>query len=71
MHGQWRRVTPHDLRATCKSLLTELRIDYETRQRYLDHALGSAMDRVYYKADLLDHKADAARRLLAYIKRLV
>lgn len=69
-HGQWRRVTPHDLRATCKSLLSELRIDYETRQRYLDHALDSQMDRVYDKADLLDHKADAARRLLAYLKRL-
>lgn len=67
---QWRRVTPHDLRATCKSLLSELRIDYETRQRYLDHALDSQMDRVYDKADLLDHKADAARRLLAYLRRL-
>ena len=69
-HGQWRRVTPHDLRSTCKSLLTELRIDYETRQRYLDHALDSAMDRVYDKSDLLDQKADASRRLLAYLKRL-
>jgi integrase len=67
---QWRRVTPHDLRATCKSLLSELRIDYEVRQRYLDHASDSAMDRVYDKSELLDQKADAARRLLAYLKRL-
>ena len=69
-HGQWRRVTPHDLRATCKSLLTELRVDYETRQRYLDHALDSAMDRIYDKSDLLSQKADAARRLLAHLSRL-
>lgn len=37
--GKWRRITPHDLRSTCKSWLSELRVDYETRQRYLDHAL--------------------------------
>lgn len=68
--GGWRRVTPHDLRATCKTILSELRVDYEVRQQYLDHAADSQMDRVYDKAELLDHKADAARRLLAYLMRL-
>lgn len=66
----WRRVTPHDLRATCKSLLAELRIDYEVRQRYLDHAKEAAMDRVYDKSELMDFKAEAARRLLAHLNRL-
>ena len=66
----WRRVTPHDLRANCKSLLAELRVDYEVRQRYLDHAKEAAMDRVYDKSELTEFKAEAARRLLAYLNRL-
>ena len=55
----WRRITPHDLRATCKSWLSALRVDYETRQRYLDHAL-EGMDAIYDKADLIDHRRAAA-----------
>lgn len=69
-HGQWRRVTPHDLRATCKSCLAELRVDYEVRQRYLDHQTGTTMDAIYDKSNLFDQKADAARRLLAHLNRL-
>lgn len=59
----WRRVTPHDLRSTCKSWLSELRVDYEIRQRYLDHALGG-MDAVYDKADYLKHIREAAEQWL-------
>jgi integrase len=66
----WRRVTPHDFRAMCKTYLTELRIDYEIRQEYLDHAKATVVDRIYDKADLLEGKADAAKRLMAYLKRL-
>lgn len=68
--GGWRRVTPHDFRAMCKTYLAELRIDYEIRQEYVDHAKGTVMDRIYDKAGFLDGKADAARRLLAYMNRL-
>lgn len=68
--GGWRRVTPHDLRATCKTVLSELRVDYEVRQQYLDHAADGQMDRVYDKSELMEQKADAARRLLAYLNRL-
>lgn len=60
----WRRVTPHDLRATCKSWLSSMRIDYETRQRYLDHALDG-MDAIYDKADYLEHRREAAEKWLA------
>lgn len=63
----WRRITPHDLRSTCKSWLSELRVDYETRQRYLDHAL-EGMDAIYDKADFVDHRRSAANQWLAFLK---
>lgn len=62
----WRRVTPHDLRSTCKSWLSELRIDYETRQRYLDHAL-EGMDAVYDKSDYIRHRRAAAERWFGFL----
>jgi integrase len=64
--GAWRRITPHDLRSTCKSWLSELRIDHETRQRYLDHAL-EGMDAIYDRADYLDHRRAAADTWLAFL----
>lgn len=64
--GAWRRITPHDLRSTCKSWLSELRVDYETRQRYLDHAL-EGMDAIYDRADYLDHRRTAADTWLAFL----
>lgn len=62
----WRRITPHDLRSTCKSWLSELRIDYETRQRYVDHAL-EGMDAVYDKADFIGHRRAAADKWLGFL----
>ena len=62
--GTWRRITPHDLRSTCKSWLAELRVDYETRQRYLDHAL-EGMDAIYDKSDFVTHRLAAANKWLA------
>lgn len=62
----WRRITPHDLRSTCKSWLSELRVDYETRQRYLDHAL-EGMDAVYDKADYMHERLIAAERWLEFL----
>lgn len=67
--GKWRRITPHDLRSTCKSWLSELRVDYETRQRYLDHAL-EGMDAIYDKSDFVDHRLVAANRWLAFLNDL-
>lgn len=64
--GDWQRVTPHDLRSTCKSWLSALRVDYETRQRYLDHAL-EGMDAIYDKADYLEHRRAAAGLWLAFL----
>lgn len=67
--GKWRRTTPHDLRSTCKSWLSELRVDYETRQRYLDHAL-EGMDAIYDKADFVEHRLAAANKWLAFLNDL-
>ena len=64
--GGWRRITPHDTRSTCKSWLSELRIDYETRQRYLDHAL-TGMDAIYDKSEQLEHLRKAANTWLAFL----
>ncbi len=64
--SDWRRITPHDLRSTCKSWLSELRIDYETRQRYVDHAL-EGMDAVYDKSDYIGHRRAAAEKWLAFL----
>lgn len=63
---KWRRVTPHDLRSTCKSWLTALKIDYETRQRYLDHSLGG-MDGIYDKEELLADRLGAANKWLSLL----
>lgn len=68
--GTWRRITPHDLRATCKSWLSELRVDYETRQRYLDHSLDSTVDQIYDKADYREHRLAAANKWLAFLNDL-
>lgn len=66
-HGSaWRRITPHDTRSTCKSWLSALRVDYETRQRYLDHAL-EGMDAIYDRADYLEHRRGAAELWLAFL----
>lgn len=64
--GAWRRVTPHDLRSTCKSWLKELRVDYETRQRYMDHALGG-MDAIYDKSEFVQPYREAAEKWLAFL----
>lgn len=64
--GAWRRITPHDTRSTCKSWLSELRIDYETRQRYLDHAL-TGMDAIYDKSEQLEYLRKAANTWLAFL----
>ncbi len=64
--GAWRRITPHDLRSTCKSWLSELQVDYETRQRYLDHAL-TGMDAIYDKSTYLDRRRVVAQRWLDFL----
>ena len=64
--GAWRRITPHDTRSTCKSWLSELRIDYETRQRYLDHAL-TGMDAIYDKSEQVEHLRKAANAWLDFL----
>lgn len=68
--GTWQRITPHDLRSTCKTWLSELRVDYETRQRYLDHSLESAVDAIYDKADYREHRLAAANKWLAFLNDL-
>lgn len=68
--GSWPRITPHDLRSTCKTWLSELRVDYETRQRYLDHSLDSTVDQIYDKADYREHRLAAANKWLAFLSDL-
>jgi len=68
--GTWRRITPHDLRATCKTWLSELRVDYETRQRYLDHSLDSTVDNIYDKADYREHRLAAANKWMSCLNNL-
>lgn len=68
--GTWPRITPHDLRSTCKTWLSELRVDYETRQRYMDHSLDSAVDQIYDKADYREHRLAAANKWLSFLSDL-
>jgi integrase len=68
--GTWQRITPHDLRSTCKTWLSELRVDYETRQRYLDHSLDSTVDNIYDKADYREYRLAAANKWLAFLNDL-
>lgn len=65
----WRRVTPHDLRATCKTAMTEIRIEQEVRDRYLDHA-WSGMDSIYNKGRLLPQLRAAGEKLFAHYNQL-
>lgn len=68
--GTWQRITPHDLRSTCKSWLSELRVDYEVRQRFLDHSLDNTVDSIYDKADYREHRLAAANKWLAFLNDL-
>jgi integrase len=67
--GQWRRITPHDIRATTKSTLSELRIDAEVRDRYLDHS-PTGVNKTYDKAKLTPELRIASERLLAHYTQL-
>lgn len=67
--GAWRRITPHDIRATTKSTLSELRIDAEVRDRYLDHT-PTGMNKTYDKAKLTPELRIASERLLAHYRQL-
>lgn len=67
--GNWRRITPHDTRSTTKTTLSELRIDHEVRDRYLDHT-RKGMNRIYDKSKLMPELRMASERLLAHYNQL-
>jgi integrase len=62
----WRRITPHDLRSTCKSWLSSLRVHPEIRDRYLDHAL-QGMNAIYDQADYREHLLSASEKYLEFL----
>lgn len=54
--GEW---TPHDLRRTGSTLMQQIGVDDDTRNRCLNHAVGSRIDRVYGVHDFADEKRAA------------
>lgn len=58
--GDW---TPHDLRRTGSTLMQQLGVDDDTRNRCLNHAVGSRIDRVYGVHDFADEKRAAWKKL--------
>jgi integrase len=43
--------TLHDLRRTCRTILTDLGVRYDVGEQVLGHAVGSAVSRIYDKAN--------------------
>lgn len=65
--GSIRRFTPHDLRSTARSLLTdELGVELYIAERCLNHHLGGLMA-VYDKSDYLPQRREAMERLSRYL----
>lgn len=63
-----RRFTPHDLRATARSLLTdELGVELYVAERCLNHHLGGLVA-VYDKSDYLPQRREAMERLSQYME---
>lgn len=58
--GEW---TPHDLRRTGSTLMQQLGVDNDTRNRCLNHAVGSKIDRTYGVYDFYAEKREAWRLL--------
>ncbi len=64
----WRRITPHDLRRTCRTALSELRIDEATAEKYLDHASG-VLQAKYDKWQQCPERFAASEKLLQFLNR--
>jgi len=64
----WRRITPHDLRRTCRTALSELRIDEATAEKYLDHASG-VLQAKYDKWQQCPERYAASEKLLQFLSR--
>ena len=66
-----RRFTPHDLRSTVRSLLTDdLDVPLDIAERCLNHYLGSALVGVYDKSDYIVKRRHALEKLEHYFNTL-
>jgi integrase len=59
--GRMEHFTPKSLRATAKTLMGQLKISKEARDRYHSHALNDVSSRHYDKYDYLDQKKEVVR----------
>ncbi len=66
--GEW---STHDLRRTGSTLMQRLKIDNDTRNRCLNHVVGSRIDRTYGTFDFRDEKTEAWVRLGAELDRIL
>jgi len=62
--------SPHDLRRTAATLLAELKIRYEDRERVLNHKMGK-MDGTYNQHDFDDEKQIALETLERKLKSVI
>lgn len=67
-HEKW---TPHDLRRTGSTMMQALGIDNETRERCLNHSLGTRVRKAYARYQFADEKRIAWQRLGEAIASLI
>jgi integrase len=62
--------TVHDLRRTCRTLLSELKVPVEVAEKYLNHKLKGVLG-IYDQYDYYDERAEAMKKLCVKILPLV
>jgi integrase len=64
------KFTPHDLRRTCRTLMSHYRVEYEVRELAIGHQ-RQGLDRLYDFAELWELRTDAFRKVSDHVARLI
>ncbi len=68
LDGKVRRFTPHDLRSTARSYLTQLGVDLIVAEKCLNHRLGGLLE-VYDKSEYLPERRQALTTWAEFLNR--
>lgn len=67
LQQDWR---PHDLRRTCRTIMSRIKIEPHVAERVLGHTVGSKVQQTYDRFEYFEPKAHALAALAAEIERI-